>query len=115
MKQRILLAIIVLSLMFGLPGAKSDPSDIVISITIPGGFVQEFRAGFLAMCPVPTIRDPNYVLDPNDPNDMIPTISALTEKQWIKKWLVGEAMRAYRLGKEKLGKEAAVIEKGFIH
>lgn len=105
MAKRILLVIVVLALAFGLY-ANPDPSDVVITITIPGAKVQEFRTGFLAMCPVPTIQDPN------DPATIIPQF---TEKQWIKEWIIRDLKRAYRHGKRKLAREAAQIDDEVIN
>ena len=97
-----------------LVNAFAAPSDVTITLRIPAAKVADFKEGFLAMCPVPTISDPNWVNDPNDPNDFRPMIPEFTEKQWIKEWIRRDLFRAYRHGKQKLARQAAQMDKGII-
>ncbi len=92
----------------------AGPGDVTITLRIPAAKVADFKAGFLAMCPVPTISDPNWVDDPNDPNDFRPMIPEFTEKQWIKEWIRRDLFRAYRHGKQKLARQAAQMDKDII-
>jgi len=113
--RKMLLTTMLLALAFGLyAGANPDPPDVVIEITIPGAKVQEFRIGFLAMCPVPMIEDPNWIDDPNDPNDVPAIIPQYTEKKWIKVWIIRDLKRAYNHGKDKLAKQTAIKDPNVI-
>ena len=70
--------------------AFAAPVDVIITFTIPAAKAADFKAGFLAKCPVPLLEDPN------NPSVLIPEY---TEKQWIKEWIRRDVMRAYRHGK----------------
>ncbi len=104
----IVLAALIVTIVYAAPG------DVTITFTIPVAKVADFKAGFLAKCPVPLIEDENYVVDPNDPNDFIPQIPEYTEKQWIKEWIRRDVMRAYRHGKILLAQQTAVIDPNAI-
>ena len=76
-----------------------------ITLTIPNEKLEEFRTGFLAMCPVPMIEDPE------NPGQQIPEF---TELQWFKEWIIQDLKRAYRHGKKKLAKEAVQIDEDIL-
>ncbi len=76
-----------------------------ITLTIPNNKLDEFKAGFLAMCPVPMVDDPHII------GKLIPEF---TELQWFKEWIKRDVIRAYRHGKVKLSQEAAVIDEDVI-
>lgn len=65
----------------------------------------EFMPGFLVMCPVPMIPDPEW---PEDSKDPAPLIPEFTDDEWFVEWLIGEAFRAYGHGIDKLAKQASV-------
>ncbi len=95
----IVLAALIVTIVYAAPG------DVTITFTIPAAKVADFKAGFLAKCPVeldedmdsPTYGDPLY-----------------TEKQWIKEWIRRDVMRAYRHGKILLAQQTAVIDPNAI-
>ena len=90
-------------------------ADVEITLIIPSAKVEDFRAGFLAMCPNnETVPDPDYILDPENPNDVIPDVPKYTDKQWFKVWIVRDVKRAYILGKELLGAQATIIDNDVI-
>ena len=98
------LIIIVLSLVF--IALDAAPGDVQIVLTIPAEKVADFSEGFLTRHPIPNITDPG-----GSPGDVIPQY---TQKEWIKVWLKGEAMKAYKEGKAILANKAAVIDPNMV-
>ncbi len=113
MKKTLLGLLLVIVLVWGLT-AIAAPGDVIITLRIPAAKVADFAAGFLAKCPIPIIEDPDYILDPNDPNDRVPIILQYTPKQWFKEWIRRDVMRAYRHGKILLAKQVAIVDPNAI-
>jgi hypothetical protein len=82
-------------------------ADIEITLRIPEAKIQEFRTGFLEVCPVPT----ENVANPGDPPDIQPKY---TEKQWLKVVIRYSLIEKYREGKVKLAKDSAVIDETVV-
>jgi hypothetical protein len=78
-----------------------------VTITIPNDKLDEFRLGFLKICPVPLVN----VADPGDPLDMQPEMSEL---QWLKKVIRHGLLDKYRQGKMLLARESEDIDEGVI-
>ena len=76
-----------------------------LTITIPDEKVNDFKAGFLAKCPIPMIEDPDNEGE---------TIPEFTPKQWIKEWIRRDVLRAYRFGRKMLAEADAVIDEEII-
>lgn len=74
-----------------------------ITLTIPSEKLQEFKTGFLAMCPIPKEYD-------EEGHELPP----MTELQWFKEWIKRDVIRAYRHGKRKLAQEVAQIDENVI-
>jgi hypothetical protein len=78
-----------------------------VTITIPNDKLDEFRLGFLKICPVPLVN----VADPGDPPDMQPEMSEL---QWLKKVIRLNLFDKYKQGKALLARENEVVDEGVI-
>ena len=85
---------------------------MIVEIPIPDNKVEAFTVGFLEMCPIPQILDPEWEegVDP-DPQPMVDEYPKL---QWLIKRTQNEWRRAYRLGMAKKAASEAIIDDNII-
>jgi len=85
---------------------------MIVEIPIPDDKVAAFTVGFLEMCPIPQILDPEWEegVDP-DPQ---PMVDEYTKLEWLIKKTQKEWFRWYEIGIiQKAGREA-IIDKNII-
>ncbi len=80
-------------------------ADLETKLIRPAATSDDFEIGFLAILPIPLIKDPK---------DFTKPIPEFTFEQWLAEWLSRQAFRAYKHGKQKLVKDNAVINKDVI-
>lgn len=88
-------------------------ADLIITFRIPEAKKNDFREGFLKICPVPTkdFAEPTAFGKLPNPPDIRPI---MTEKQWVKHVARESLIDKYKQGKALLAKETAQIDDGII-
>ena len=85
---------------------------MIVEIPIPDDKVAAFTVGFLAICPIPQILDPEWEegVDP-DPQ---PEINEYTPRNWLIEKTRREWKRYYRIGTRKIAADEAIIDEEII-
>ena len=108
MKKVILGVIVGIVLFWSI--AYAAPGDVTITFTIPAAKVADFKAGFLARCPIRMIEDPNKL----DASASVPEFTDKDWHKWVGKWSSQEVWRVYDQGVKLLAKKTAVTDPNVI-
>ena len=94
--------LITIILLLVVVSVSAAPGDVELTITMPKAWVNDNLEAILYYKPIDTIPDPNWIDDPNDPDDFAPRIKTMTTREHITKLIKGFLKTFANRGKRKM-------------
>ena len=105
---------LIIILLIAIVSTHAIAADVVITITIPSDKVADFSAAMEAYIPIPLVPDPDFVDDPNDPDDVPAMVPEMTQKKKLREIVWNLLFKIYKRGKDILKKQETVYDPNVI-